>query len=61
VVPDDRTARHYVEVLSKLTGVLEATVVMAEQRCYLKVAQGAFDLQQAQDLLANGVKPEANV
>lgn len=37
---------------SKLAGVQEATVVLAEQRCYLKVAQGAFDVQKAQELLA---------
>ena len=54
-VPNDQTARHYAELLSQLDGVQEATVVVAEQRCYLKVAQGAFNLQQAQDLLATGL------
>ncbi len=54
VVPDEQTAKHYATLLSKVAGVQEATVVLAEQRCYLKVAQGAFDLTQAQDLLATG-------
>ncbi|RVU40162.1 MFS transporter [Rheinheimera riviphila] len=61
MVPNDQTARHYAELLSQLDGVQEATVVVAEQRCYLKVAHGAFNLQQAQDLLATGVVPAANV
>lgn len=52
VVPDETTAKQQVSLLSSLAGVLEATVVVAEQRCYLKVAPGAFDLQQVQDLLA---------
>jgi MFS family permease len=52
VVPDEQTAKHYATLLSKLAGVQEATVVLAEQRCYLKVAQGAFDVQKAQELLA---------
>ncbi len=50
-VPDETTANFYVAQLSKLAGVQEATVVLAEQRCYLKVAPGDFDLQQAQSLL----------
>lgn len=53
VVPDERTANFYVAQLSKLAGVQEATVVLAEQRCYLKVAPGDFDLQQAQALLGS--------
>lgn len=52
VVPDEATAKQQVGLLSAYSGVLEATVVVAEQRCYLKVAPGAFDLQQVQDLLA---------
>lgn len=52
VVPDEATAKQQVSLLSTLTGVLEATVVVAEQRCYLKVAPGPFDLQQVQEQLA---------
>jgi MFS family permease len=52
VVPDEATAKQQVSLLSTLTGVLEATVVVAEQRCYLKVAPGPFDLQQVLAQLA---------
>ncbi len=52
VVPDETTAKQQVGLLSAYSGVLEATVVVAEQRCYLKVAPGPFDLQQVQEQLA---------
>jgi hypothetical protein len=61
VVPDEQTAKHYATQLSKLAGVQEATVVLAEQRCYLKVAQGAFDVQKAQELLATNAAQAAVV
>lgn len=53
VVADESMARQQVQLLSSMTGVLEATVVVAEQRCYVKVAPGAFDVQQAQQRLAS--------
>ena len=61
LVPDEQVAKHYATLLSKLAGVQEATVVLAEQRCYLKVAQGAFDLQKAQELLATGAVQAAAI
>ncbi|WP_228611690.1 MFS transporter [Alkalimonas sp.] len=38
--------------LTRLPGVLEATLVPQEQRCYLKVQAGSFDYQQLQTLQA---------
>lgn len=39
--------------LAALTGVQEVTILLAEQRCYLKVST-EFDLAQAQSLVASG-------
>ncbi|WP_419571571.1 MFS transporter [Rheinheimera sp.] len=40
--------------LCHLPGVQEATVLVAEQRCYLKVGQQNFNLAEAQSLVAGG-------
>ena len=42
--------------LTQLQGVLEVTVVVAEQRLYLKVGQQHFDLAEAQSLVENSQK-----
>ena len=48
---DDATAKTLVSQLSSLNGVLEATVVVNEQRCYLKVSSAGFDPKQVEALL----------
>jgi hypothetical protein len=42
--------------LTQLKGVLEVTVVVAEQRLYLKVGQQHFDLAEAQSLVESSQK-----
>ena len=49
---DDATAKTLVSQLSSLNGVLEATVVVNEQRCYLKVSSTGFDPKQVEALLS---------
>jgi len=49
---DDAAAKTLVRQLSSLSGVLEATVVVNEQRCYLKVSSAGFDPQQVEALLS---------
>lgn len=49
---DDAAAKTLVRQLSSLDGVLEATVVVNEQRCYLKVSSAGFDPQQVEALLS---------
>ncbi|TXH97541.1 MAG: MFS transporter [Rheinheimera sp.] len=49
---DDAVAKTLVRQLSSLDGVLEATVVVNEQRCYLKVSSAGFDPQQVEALLS---------
>ena len=48
---DDAAAKTLVSQLSSLNGVLEATVVVNEQRCYLKVSSAGFDPKQVEALL----------
>ena len=38
--------------LTTLQGVQEVTIVLAEQRCYLKVSSAQFDTAQAQAVIA---------
>ena len=40
--------------LAALTGVQEVTILLADQRCYLKVSAQQFELAQAQSLVASG-------
>jgi hypothetical protein len=40
--------------LSRLAGVQEVTILLADQRCYLKVSSQQFDIAQAQSLIAAG-------
>lgn len=40
--------------LSSLAGVQEVTILLADQRCYLKVSSQQFDIAQAQSLIAAG-------
>ncbi|WP_213995607.1 MFS transporter [Arsukibacterium sp.] len=40
--------------LAALTGVQEVTILLAEQRCYLKVSSQQFDLAQARSLVGAG-------
>lgn len=49
---DDAAAKTLVSQLSSLNGVLEATVVVNEQRCYLKVSSTGFDPKQVEALLS---------
>ncbi|SEA71009.1 Predicted arabinose efflux permease, MFS family [Alkalimonas amylolytica] len=52
----NKTSREAEALLLQLTGlpgVLEATLVPEEQRCYLKVQAGSFDYQQLQSLQAS--------
>ncbi len=49
---DDAAAKMLVRQLSSLDGVLEATVVVNEQRCYLKVSSTGFDPKQVEALLS---------
>ncbi|MEN3159355.1 MULTISPECIES: MFS transporter [Alkalimonas] len=46
----DEEAKALLQQLSNLPGVIEATLVLQEQRCYLKVEAGRFDYQQLQAL-----------
>ncbi len=38
--------------LTALAGVQEVTLILAEQRCYLKVSSAQFDTAQAQAVIA---------
>lgn len=40
--------------LAELSGVQEVTILLAEQRCYLKVSSQQFDLAQARSLVGSG-------
>ena len=40
--------------LAALAGVQEVTILLADQRCYLKVSAQQFELAQAQSLVAVG-------
>ena len=43
-------SQNVLEQISQLPGVLEATLVLSERRCYLKVEAGRFDYQQLKPL-----------
>jgi len=55
-VADEAAAAQLAERLTQLQGVLEVTVVVAEQRLYLKVGQQHFDLAEAQSLVESSQK-----
>ncbi|WP_333608273.1 MFS transporter [Arsukibacterium sp.] len=47
----EQAARQLADQLAALAGVQEVTILLAEQRCYLKVSASQFDLAQAQTLV----------
>jgi len=55
-VADEAAAAQLAQRLTQLNGVLEVTVVVAEQRLYLKVGQQQFDLAEAQSLVESSQK-----
>lgn len=48
----EQQANQLAASLSALKGVQEVTILLAEQRCYLKVSSQQFDIAQAQSLVA---------
>lgn len=55
-VATEQRANMLAAQLAALAGVQEVTILLAEQRCYLKVSSPQFDLAQAQSLVATGNK-----
>ncbi|MCB5226502.1 MFS transporter [Alishewanella sp. 16-MA] len=53
-VTTEQQANQLASKLAALVGVQEVTILLADQRCYLKVSSQQFDLAQAQSLVANG-------
>jgi MFS family permease len=51
-VHSEQQARHLAAELTAIAGVEEVTLVLAEQRCYLKVSSTHFDTAQAQAVIA---------
>ena len=51
-VATPQQAGHLAAKLTALAGVQEVTLVLAEQRCYLKVSSAQFDTAQAQAIIA---------
>jgi len=54
VVSTEQQAGQLAARLSSLAGVQEVTILLADQRCYLKVSSQQFDIAQAQSLIAAG-------
>lgn len=53
-VSSEQQASRLAAKLAALAGVQEVTILLAEQRCYLKVSAQQFELAQAQSLVAAG-------
>ena len=53
-VSSEQQASRLAAKLAALAGVQEVTILLAEQRCYLKVSAQQFELAQAQSLVATG-------
>lgn len=54
-VETELAAEQLAAQLSALTGVQEVTLILAEQRCYLKVSSAQFDTAQAEAIIAAAV------
>ena len=51
-VQTEHQANQLAAQLTALAGVQEVTLLLAEQRCYLKVSSAQFDTAQAQAVIA---------